>query len=88
MGPSLQVCLDALNDEHDGHHSAGGELHILERTSLTFLAQNCILAQAPNLTRFKISGSLPTLQVNVSFYLCFGLILDEDDADGQIDAAF
>lgn len=64
MGPSLQACLEALDDDHDGHAS-GGELHILERTSLTFLAQNCILNQAPNLTRFKISGSLPTLQVNV-----------------------
>lgn len=67
MGPSLQVCLDALEDAH-GHHTSGGELHILERTSLTFLAQNCILAQAPNLTRFKISGSLPTLKVNVRFF--------------------
>ena len=64
MGPSLQVCLDALADENGGH-AAGGELHILERTSLTFLAQNCILDQAPNLTRFKVSGSLPALQLNV-----------------------
>lgn len=64
MGPSLQACLDALDDSSGGHAN-GGELHILERTSLTFLAQNCILAQAPNLTRFKVSGSLPTLQVNV-----------------------
>lgn len=77
MGPSLQVCLDALNDEHGGHHTAGGELHILERTSLTFLAQNCILAQAPNLTRFKISGSLPTLQVNVSFGSILELVWGE-----------
>lgn len=68
MGPSLQVCLDALEDGHDGHGNTNGlgELHILERTSLTFLAQNCIVDQAPNLTRFKISGSLPTLQVNLS----------------------
>ncbi|BGP36549.1 Vacuolar protein sorting-associated protein 13 [Rhodotorula kratochvilovae] len=68
MGPSLQVCLDEL-DVKDGHkHAAGeaGELHILERTSLKFLAQNCIVASAPNLTRFKISGSLPTLQLNFS----------------------
>jgi vacuolar protein sorting-associated protein 13A/C len=65
MGPSLQVCLDQLEsgDEHD--HNGVGELHILERTSLKFLAQNCILAQAPNLTRVKVSGSLPSLQVNV-----------------------
>ncbi|ORY90221.1 hypothetical protein BCR35DRAFT_261800 [Leucosporidium creatinivorum] len=71
MGPSLQVCLDALEDNDENGHARGsasgmGELHILERTSLTFLAQNCILDQAPNLTRFKVSGSLPTLQVNLS----------------------
>lgn len=70
MGPSLQICLDALKDENGGHSSAGGELHILERTSLTFLAQNCII-QAPNLTRFKISGSLPSLQVNVRHSIPF-----------------
>ncbi|GAA5969299.1 hypothetical protein JCM11641_007543 [Rhodosporidiobolus odoratus] len=66
IGPSLQVCLDAL--EGGEHHARNGigELHILERTSLKFLAQNCILAEAPNLTRFKVSGSLPTLQVNLS----------------------
>lgn len=58
------MCLDALDDKSGGHAS-GSELHILERTSLTFLVQNCILAQAPNLTRFKISGSLPALHVNV-----------------------
>ncbi|GAA5952650.1 hypothetical protein JCM21900_006060 [Sporobolomyces salmonicolor] len=66
MGPSLQVCLDALEGDHNGHANGISELHILERTSLKFLAQNCILAQAPNLTRFKVSGSLPMLQLNVS----------------------
>ncbi|GAA5859573.1 hypothetical protein JCM8547_006147 [Rhodosporidiobolus lusitaniae] len=68
MGPSLQVCLDQLEegDEHQHAHNGNGELHILERTSLKFLAQNCILAQAPNLTRFKVGGSLPSLQVNLS----------------------
>ncbi|KAM0749832.1 hypothetical protein T439DRAFT_348604 [Meredithblackwellia eburnea MCA 4105] len=64
LGPSLQVCLDSLSEEDS--HASGGELHILERTSLSFLAQNCILSQAPNLTRFKVSGSLPTIQVNIS----------------------
>ncbi|GAA5925213.1 hypothetical protein JCM10213_008734 [Rhodosporidiobolus nylandii] len=66
IGPSLKVCLDALEDGEGHAHSGVGELHILERTSLKFLAQNCILAEAPNLTRFKVSGSLPSLQVNLS----------------------
>lgn len=66
MGPSLQVCLDALEGDHVDSANGAGELHILERTSLKFLAQNCILNEAPNLTRFKISGSLPSLQLNFS----------------------
>ncbi|GAA5992083.1 hypothetical protein JCM10908_000736 [Rhodotorula pacifica] len=66
MGPTLRVCLDALEKPESHSDSSLGELHILERTSLTFLAQNCILAEAPNLTRLKISGSLPSLQVNFS----------------------
>ncbi|GAA5898641.1 hypothetical protein JCM6882_000886 [Rhodosporidiobolus microsporus] len=66
MGPSLQVCLDQLEEGDDHAHNGIGELHILERTSLKFLAQNCILPDAPNLTRVKVSGSLPTLQVNLS----------------------
>lgn len=78
MGPSLQTCLDALKDG-DGGHGDGGELHILERTSLTFLVQNCILAQAPNLTRFKISGALPTLQVNVRLAIPLALRSAVDD---------
>ncbi|GAA5827080.1 hypothetical protein JCM11251_002234 [Rhodosporidiobolus azoricus] len=66
MGPSLQACLDQLEDGDDHAHNGIGELHILERTSLKFLAQNCILPDAPNLTRIKVSGSLPSLQVNLS----------------------
>lgn len=65
MGPTLRVCLDALEKPEAHSDSSLGELHILERTSLAFLAQNCILADAPNLTRLKISGSLPSLQLNV-----------------------
>ncbi|KWU46731.1 hypothetical protein RHOSPDRAFT_14825 [Rhodotorula sp. JG-1b] len=66
MGPTLRVCLDALEKPEAHSDSSLGELHILERTSLAFLAQNCILADAPNLTRLKISGSLPSLQLNFS----------------------
>lgn len=70
MGPSLKVCLDALDGDHADQANGAGELHILERTSLKFLAQNCILNEAPNLTRFKISGSLPSLQLNVRSRPC------------------
>ena len=46
--------------------SDGPELHVLERISMTFKAENSILPKAPNLTRFRISGQLPDLRVNFS----------------------
>lgn len=63
MGPSLEICREQLTRPHT---EASGEYHVLERTSLSFLAQNCILPKAPNLTRFKVSGSLPDIQLNFS----------------------
>lgn len=47
------------------HHSDQPELHILERINMSFTVQNAIV-NAPNITRFKIAGDLPELQVNFS----------------------
>jgi len=41
-------------------------LHLLERIDLNFRLQISIVADALNLTRFKVAGVLPTLAVNVS----------------------
>ncbi len=60
MGDSLDACREALKT-HDGP-----DLHILERISMTFKAENCILPKAPNLTRLRITGELPDLRVNLS----------------------
>ena len=62
MGGNVDLCLQALENEH-----AAGEmdLHILERINMSFSVQNAII-NAPNLTRFKIAGDLPELQVNFS----------------------
>lgn len=49
----------------DPHGSSETELHILERINMSFSVQNAIL-DVPNLTRFKIAGDLPELQVNFS----------------------
>ena len=50
----------------DNPHTTGQtDLHILERINLSFTVQNAIV-NAPNLTRFKIAGDLPELQVNFS----------------------
>lgn len=60
IGDDLDSCLKALrSDERDN-------LHLLERTSFDLQVQNSIVPTAYNLARFKISGHLPTLQVNMS----------------------
>ncbi|CAK5280530.1 unnamed protein product [Mycena citricolor] len=60
LGNDLQSCQDALTSE------GGDSLHLLERVNLDLEAQNSIVPTALNLARFKVSGSLPSLQVNVS----------------------
>ena len=52
----------AIEATDTGHET---ELHILERINMSFTVQNAIV-NAPNITRFKIAGDLPDLQVNFS----------------------
>lgn len=60
MGPKLETCLEVLES-----HQGDSDFHILERINMTFSAHNAIL-NAPNLTRFKVAGDLPNLQLNFS----------------------
>ena len=62
MGPDVDACLQALDNEPS---SGKTDLHILERINMSFSVQNAIV-NAPNITRFKIAGELPELQVNFS----------------------
>ncbi|KAM5536198.1 hypothetical protein V8D89_010097 [Ganoderma adspersum] len=60
IGDDLDSCLKALrSDERDN-------LHLLERTNFDLQVQNSIVPTAYTLARFKVSGHLPTLQVNMS----------------------
>nr|XP_018267277.1 vacuolar protein sorting-associated protein vps13 [Kwoniella dejecticola CBS 10117]OBR89435.1 vacuolar protein sorting-associated protein vps13 [Kwoniella dejecticola CBS 10117] len=61
MGGDVDACMSALDD----HASGTDELHVLERINMSFSVQNAI-ANAPNLTKFKIAGHLPELHVNFS----------------------
>ena len=54
--------LAGLNNDH----SNAQELHLLERINLDFAVQNTIVPDAVNLAKFKVSGKLPELQVNLS----------------------
>ncbi|KAL0951191.1 hypothetical protein HGRIS_007919 [Hohenbuehelia grisea] len=60
LGDDLQSCRDALLSEKTD------TLHLLERTNIDFQVQNSIVPTALSLARFKVSGKLPSLQVNFS----------------------
>ncbi|WAR59578.1 hypothetical protein PtB15_11B218 [Puccinia triticina] len=61
LDKSFEKCLVAL-DEPRGHEEA----HLIERISMNFNVFNCMVDNAPNLTRFKVQGNLPELRVNFS----------------------
>ena len=54
------MCRDALTSK------TGNHLHLLERTNIEFQVQNSIVPSALTLARFKVSGKLPSLHVNLS----------------------
>ncbi|KAG8880371.1 hypothetical protein FRB97_000908 [Tulasnella sp. 331] len=61
IGGDLDSCMAALNSEHHGR-----ELHLLERINMDFSVQMSIVPDAYSLARFKVSGKLPSLNVNFS----------------------
>ncbi|KAI9512588.1 hypothetical protein F5148DRAFT_973480 [Russula earlei] len=60
LGGDLQSCKNALNSRNDS------SLHLIERINIDLLVQTSIVPSVANLARFKISGKLPTLQLNFS----------------------
>lgn len=58
IGDEIETCIDALGSEDRSHH-------VVERINMLFNAQNAIV-NLPEMTRFKVSGELPRLTVNVS----------------------
>jgi vacuolar protein sorting-associated protein 13A/C len=62
LGNDLEVVLAGLDRDHTGAQ----ELHLLERINLDFAVQNTIVPDALNLAKFKVSGKLPELKVNLS----------------------
>jgi len=86
IGDSLSACLDALPA---GSHD---DLHLLERINIDLDVQKSIVPAAVNLSRFKVSGTLPSLHVNLSdrkYKALMRLIdisipkFDEDDHNGS-----
>jgi len=62
MGPTVDNCMSVI-ENHDAN--AESDLHILEKINLSFSVQRAI-TDAPNLTKLRITGDLPELQVNFS----------------------
>ena len=62
MGPTVDACMSVIED-HDADSES--DLHILEKINLSFSVQRAI-TDAPNLTKLRITGDLPELQVNFS----------------------
>lgn len=60
LGDNVEQCRQALTTEQ------GDSLHLIERINMDFQISNSIVPSALNLARMKISGQLPTLQVNFS----------------------
>ena len=56
----MQSCRNALISLNNS------SLHIIERVSIDLQVQNSIVPSVVSLARFKISGKLPTLQLNFS----------------------
>ena len=61
MGDDVKSCMEAIENPHESDE----DLHILERINMSFSVYNAIV-NAPNITRFKIEGDLPELQLNFS----------------------
>jgi vacuolar protein sorting-associated protein 13A/C len=60
IGENLDACREALDSKtHDS-------LHLLERISINLQIQKSIAPTAVTLTQFKVSGTLPSLRVNIS----------------------
>jgi len=60
IGDNLQSCRDALTSKNKD------SLHLLERIDVDLQIHKSIVPTAVNLAQFKVSGTLPTLQVNFS----------------------
>lgn len=61
IGPSIDETKQQLVDRDDDR-----KLHVVDKINVDFVVETSILPKAPNLTKFKISGHMPVLQVSAS----------------------
>ncbi|KAF9111925.1 hypothetical protein BGX27_004234 [Mortierella sp. AM989] len=61
VGQSVERCLQQIRKP-----SKDNDLHVIDKINMTFHVHLSILPQAPNLTKIKVFGDLPLLQINFS----------------------
>lgn len=60
IGKDVQSCLQQQQQDQVGQD------YVIQRIDMTFIVELCILQRASQFTKFKISGHLPLLSVNIS----------------------
>ncbi|KAF9185293.1 hypothetical protein BGZ51_009186 [Haplosporangium sp. Z 767] len=61
VGQSVERCLQQIRKP-----SKDNDLHVIDKINMTFHVHLSILPQAPSLTKIKVFGDLPLLQINFS----------------------
>ncbi|KAF9166895.1 hypothetical protein DFQ26_006563 [Actinomortierella ambigua] len=61
VGQSVERCLNQIRDSN-----AEGDLHVIDKINMTFHVHLSIIPHATNLTKIRVFGDLPLLQVNFS----------------------
>jgi len=62
IGPGIEATRAGL-EAQDG---AAKNMHVVDRISVDFLLENSIIPKAPNVTKTRISGTLPVLHMSIS----------------------
>ncbi|KAF9431274.1 hypothetical protein BGZ94_003589 [Podila epigama] len=61
VGQSVERCLEQIRKP-----SKENDMHVIDKINMTFHVHLSILPQAPNLTKIRVFGDLPLLQINFS----------------------
>ncbi|OCT48539.1 Vacuolar protein sorting-associated protein 13 [Cladophialophora carrionii] len=61
IGPGIEATRAQLEAQEDSQN-----MHIIDRINMAFLLENSIIPKAPDVTKIRISGSLPVLHASIS----------------------
>ena len=61
IGPGIEATRSQLEDPDDSKN-----MHIIDRINMDFLIESSIIPKAPDITKMRISGSMPVLHASIS----------------------